>query len=164
MVIYVRSRSDLEHQIVLMHAEDWSIRALVRHFGIGRNTIRCIIRSHREQRDRGHDVLAERKIARRNSKLDAFKPVVQRLLKKHPDITGVRVYEELEEAGFSGGRTIVTDYLRTIRPRPKKEPVVRFETPAGYQGQMDWSPYAIDFTRAGRQKVLCFSYSNLHSR
>jgi len=158
MVVFVCNRSDLEHQIVLMYAEGWSIRALVRHFGIGRNTIRRIIRSHREQRDSGHDVLAQRKIARRNSKLDAFKPMIQTLVEKYPAITGVRVCEELAASGFEGQRTIVTDYLRTIRPQPKKEPVVRFETPAGYQGQMDWSPYTIDFTRAGRLKVLCFSY------
>jgi transposase len=164
MIVLVRNRQDLEHQIVLLHAQGWSIRTLSRHFAMGRNTIRRILRKHRKQRDQGHDVLDRQRPVDRKSKLDAFKPMIKALLEKYPDITGVRVCEELADSGFDGGRTIVTDYLRKIRPRPKKEPVVRFETPPGHQGQMDWSPYTLDFTRSGRQQVLCFSYILGHSR
>ncbi len=158
MVIFVRNRQDMDHQIILLHAEGWSIRALSRHFAMGRNTIRRILRKNRLQRDTGSDALDRQKTVVRKSKLDAFKPMIQDLLKDYPDITGVRMCEELVDSGFDGGRTIVMDYLRKIRPRPKKAPVVRFETQPGYQGQMDWSPYKINFTRSGRQQVLCFSY------
>jgi len=158
MVVFVRNREDLEHQIVLLHAEGWSIRSLSRRFDMGRNTIRRILRKNNEQREKGHDVLDPSRPVTRKSKLDEFKTMIKELLDKYPDITGVRVYEELTESGFDGGRTIVTDYLRLIRPQPKKEPVVRFETPPGHQGQMDWSPYTMKFTRTGRQEVLCFSY------
>jgi transposase len=154
----VRNRQDLDHQIIVLHAEGWSIRALTRHFAMGRNTIRRILRKNRQQREQGHDVLDQHRAVARKSKLDAFKPIIHDLLENYPDITGVRVCEELLAGGFDGGRTIVMDYLRKIRPRPKKAPVVRFETQPGYQGQMDWSPYTVNFTRSGRQKVLCFSY------
>jgi transposase len=158
MVVFVRNRQDLEHQIILMHAEGWSIRALSRRFNMGRNTIRRILRKNQEKRDKGHDVLDHRRPLARKSKLDVFKPVIKALLEQYPDMTGVRVHETLSENGFDGGQSIVRGYLRKIRPRPKKEPVVRFETPPGYQGQMDWSPYTLKFTRSGRQTVLCFSY------
>lgn len=158
MVLFVRNRQDLEHQIIIHYAQGWGIRALSRHFSMSRNTIRRIIRKNRSQRDQGHDVLDKKKPVLRKSKLDSFRPQIQQLLEKHPDITGVRVHEELVTEGFDGGTTIVTDYLRRIRPQPKKEPVVRFETEPGQQGQMDWSPYTLPFTRTGRQKVVCFSY------
>jgi transposase len=164
MIVLVRNRQDLEHQLVLLHVQGWSIRMLSRHFAMGRNTIRRILRKNRKQRDQGHDVLDGRRPVARKSKLDAFKPMIKALLAKYPDITGVRVCEELADSGFDGGRTTVTDYLRKIRPRPKKEPVVRFETSPGHQGQMDWSPYTLNFTRAGRQQVLCFSYVLGYSR
>ena len=164
MVRFVRNRQDLEHEIRILYAQGWSIHALTRHFAMGHNTIRRIIRGNIAQREKGHDVVQARKPVLRKSKLTAFKPMIKGLLEKYPNITGVRLYEELLANGFDGGRTIVTDYLRKIRPRPKKEPVVRFETQAGHQGQMDWSTYTVPFTRTGRQKVLCFSYILGYSR
>jgi transposase len=158
MVEYIHNREELENLVVTKYAEGWSIRALTRHFAMGRNTIRRILRKNRCQRDTGHDALDRPRTVVRKSKLDSFKPMIKELLEKYPDITGVRVCEELLASGFDGGRTIVMDYLRKIRPRPKKTPVVRFETQPGYQGQMDWSPYTLNFTKSGRQKVLCFSY------
>lgn len=157
-MLILRSREELEHQIITHHAEGVTIRALTRRFAMGRNTIRRILRKNRARRNEGHDVLKGKKPVLRKSKLDAFLPVIKDLLARHPDITGVRMHEELIAAGFDGGGTIVTDYLRKIRPKPKKDPVVRFETEPGKQGQMDWSPYTIAFTRTGRAQVLCFSY------
>lgn len=95
--------------------------------------------------------------ARRKSMLDDWADEMKKLTERYPDITGVRMYEELVAKGFVGGKTIVTDRLRQMRPRPKKRPVVRFETEPGKQGQMDWSEYTIPF-RSGKKKVLCFSY------
>ena len=61
MVLFVRNRQDLEHQIILMHAEGMGIRALSRHFAMGRNTIRRIIRKNHSRREKGHDVLTDQK-------------------------------------------------------------------------------------------------------
>ena len=149
MVLIVRNRQDLEHQIILMRAEGWGIRALAHHFDMSRNTIRRILRKNQAQRDNGHDVLDQRKPIVRKSKLDAFKPMIKALLERYPDMTGVRMHEELTDNGFDGGQSIVRAYLRKVRPRPKKEPVLCFETLPGHQGQMDWSPYKMNFTRSG---------------
>ena len=158
MVLFIRDRQDLEHQIIIHHAQGMGIRALSRHFAMGRNTIRRIIRKNFSRREKGHDAVDRKKPVPRKSKLDGFRSQIKQLLKDFPDMTGVRVYEELVANGFDGGSTIVTDYLRKIRPKPKKDPVVRFETDPGQQGQMDWSPYTLPFTRTGRQPVVCFSY------
>jgi transposase len=85
-------------------------------------------------------------------------PRIRQLLTDFPLISAVRVCEELRVDGYRGCISILRDRLRMLRPRPRREPVVRFETQPGEQGQMDWSPYTIDFTRTGRQIVHCFSY------
>ena len=157
-MLIIRSRQELDHQIITLHVQGWSIRALARHFAMGRNTIRRILRKNQCQREKGHDVLDQKRPVVRQSKLDGYRLMIKELIETYPDITGVRLYELLIEAGFTGGSTIVTDHLRKIRPRPKKDPVVRFETEPGQQGQMDWSPYTLNFTRTGKQKVVCFSY------
>ena len=164
MFEFLADRAELENRIVAMRAKGWAIRALSRHFGMGRNTIGRILRKNDARRDLGHDVLEEIRKLRRPSKLDEYRLTIGRLLEEFPNITGVRMHEELVAAGFDGGKTIVCDLLGTFRPRPKIEPVVRFETEPGRQGQMDWSPYTIDFVEEGRRKVLCFSYILGHSR
>ena len=156
---YIRNREEFENLVITMHQDGWGIRALGRHFGIGRNSVRKILRQNACRRDSGHDVLAavQNRVCRK-SKLDPYLDLMKQLLAQFCDITGVRMYEELKEAGFDGKKTIVTDRLRQLRPRAKAEPVVRFETGPGQQAQMDWSPYTIAFTKAGTSPVLCFSY------
>jgi len=152
---FIRDREELEQALILMHHGGRSIRELCRQFHLGRNTVRRILRAHARRRDYGHEVMTQR--LRRASKLDGFEPEIKKLLEKYPDITGLRIYEELKEAGYCGGISILRDRLRKLRP-PKREPVIRFETDPGRQGQMDWSPYTISFTRTGKSQVLCFSY------
>lgn len=147
------SREEFEHTLIIMHNEGWSIRSLSRYFRTTRNVVRRIVRGHEKRRNEGHDILGKR--LKRASKLDTFEPEMKRLLEKYPDITGVRLHEKLVEAGYKGGITILRERLAGLRPR--KEPVMRFETPAGLQGQMDWSPYKIPF-RTGKAEVQCFSY------
>lgn len=154
--LYISNREELELHIVTMHADGWSIHALSRHFGIGRNTVRRILRKNDRNRDAGLDVPGRR--LPRESLLDPFVSRMQTLLDEFPGITGLRMFEELRDAGYKGGITILRDRLSSMRKRPKRDPVVRFETDPGVQGQMDWSPYTIPFIRDGKTKVLCFSY------
>jgi len=83
MVHFVRDRQDLEHQIIILYAEGWGIRALARHFAMGRNTIRRIIRKNCDRRDKGHDVVKKGQPVLRKSKLDAFRPLI-----KEPCLSG----------------------------------------------------------------------------
>jgi transposase len=157
MVRVIKNREDLEQHLVVMHnRQGWSIRALAKHFAVSRNTVRQILRKHGARRDHGQDTVLCDKPVKRGSKLDAYEKPIKQLLEKYPKITGQRLYEELVAAGYDGGISILRDHLRRIRPQPKKEPVIRFETEPGLQGQMDWSPYTIKFT-TGTLKVQCFS-------
>lgn len=148
------SREEFEHTLITMYREGWSIRSLSRYFHTSRNAIRRILRAHERRRNEGHDILTKR--LKRASKLDAYEPEMKRILEKYPGITSVRLREELKESGYTGGITILRERLADLRPH--KEAVIRFETPAGLQGQADWSPYTIPFIRTGKGTVQCFSY------
>lgn len=54
-------------------------------------------------------------VPERVSKVEPFKDEIHRLLRDDPKLPGVRV-RELSEPGFDGGKTILDDYLREVRP------------------------------------------------
>lgn len=163
--LIVRNREELESLIIDRHRKGDTIRGLSRRYKMGRNTIRGILNKHVNQRDKGHDVLKDKKVQlNRYSKLDAFIPKIKELFEKFPTITGQRVFEELKDSGYDGSISLLRERLQKLRPRPSKKPVVRFETSPGRQGQMDWSEYTINFKVSGKTKVLCFSYVLGYSR
>jgi hypothetical protein len=84
-----------------------SIKELVRRTGLSRNTVRAALRSEQPP---GFSC------PERPSKLDPFKDEIHRLLNEDPRLSGVRVREEVEPLGFAGGKSIVDDYLREVRP------------------------------------------------
>jgi transposase len=93
-----------------------SIKELARRFGIDRNTVRRALR--------GDEPPVYRR-APAGSKLDPFKAEIHRLLGEDASLTGQRVRELIAPLGFDGGKTIVDDYLREVRPL--------FATPRTYQ-------------------------------
>ena len=159
MIPFIRNREELEHHLVALHGDGWSIRGLARHFSIGRNTVRKILRKYNNQRESGHDILCKtKKTVVRPSKLDLFAGQIKEILEDFPDLSGQRIFEKLQDNGYDGGISILREQLRILRPSPKKAPIVRFETEPGLQGQMDWSPYTIQFTHAEKIQVNSFSY------
>ena len=84
-----------------------AIKELARRYGIDRNTVRRALRSDRPP---GYERPP------RPSKLDPFKDEIHRLLTADPKLPGQRIRELIAPLGFEGGKTIVDDYLREIRP------------------------------------------------
>ncbi len=134
-----------------------SIKELARRTGMSRNTIRSALRSSTAPKySRASPV----------SKLDPFKVEIHRLLKADGKLTGQRVRELILPLGFDGGKTIVDDYLRQVRPL--------FDPPRTFQRtiyrpgeicQFDlWEPKAEiavghGQTRRGWVVVACLGYS-----
>lgn len=54
----------------------------------------------------------------RTSKLDSYKGQIDQLIAQYPNLSAVRILEEIAKGdnGYRGGITIVRDYLRTVRP------------------------------------------------
>jgi transposase len=136
-----------------------SIRRIARELGLARNTISGVLRQV-EARRAG----TASPPLRRPSQLDPYEPVIAELLDRYPDLTAVRLLEELRPRGFAGGYTIVRRRLRELRPRATPPPVIRFETSPGAQAQMDYSTYDLNFTTEGRRRVHAFSYVLGYSR
>jgi len=136
-----------------------SHRRIAKTLGVSRKTVNRVIDEH-EQARAGTLPKRERQP---KSALDPFREDITALLARYPDITAVRLHQELVRRGFKGAYSTVRDYFRPFRP-PDPKPVRRFETNPGVQAQMDYSPYDIDFTAEGRRRVYAFSYILAYSR
>jgi transposase len=141
------------------------LRRIAEELRISRYRVKRIIVDHQDRRAQGvrHPDLPVPPESR-GSILDGHIPFVQELLTRWPAITAMRVHEELRGRGFTGGYTIVKDLVRRLRPAPRRQPVLRFETGPGVQAQMDYAVYEIDFTEEGRRRVNLFSYVLSYSR
>ena len=130
-------------------AEGESNKAIARKLKIDVKTVRRVKKGSKKPQPR-------------SSKLNAFKPVILELVVKK-DLTATRVLREIRALGYQGGYSVLKDYVRTIRRRSRRRPHLRFETEKGVQGQVDLSPYTVDFSGLATD-VTCFSMVFGYSR
>ena len=88
---------------------------------------------------------------RRAHKLDPYKEIVRTRLATYPELSAQRLFEEVRAAGYDGGYGRVRDYVRELREAEPREAAVRFETPPGHQGQVDFGTFR---TSWGRRHAL----------
>ena len=79
----------------------------------------------------------------------------------------MRLLEEIRAAGYTGGYSQLKALVRQLRPAPPPEPVVRFETPAGHQAQVDFAefrfPWGKRYALARRARLLAVAVVSLLS-
>lgn len=122
-------RSGLINMIREKSLEGKSPYAIGKELGISKNTAKKYI----EQPVAQHGLKGKT----RPSKLDPFKSQIDELLKQGV-FNCVVIKERLQKGGYTGGITIIKDYVQQFRP-PKNSPaVIRYETLPGKQAQMDW--------------------------
>lgn len=150
---------------------DWEPRVLLRHYleqGLSKTAIaerigisrRCIYKwiAHGDL-DRELDGTSIR-YPPRASQLDPFHALIRQRLETYPELTAVRLFEEVRAAGYPGSLTQLKVFVRHVRPTPPPEAVVRFETPPGHQAQVDFAEVRLPW---GKRFAVMFilGYSRL---
>lgn len=134
-----------QERILKCFAVEGKIRKTAQKLHVSVNTVRKVLRGGQL----GRSTVAQS--TQRPSKLEPYRAVIQRLvLEEH--LTATLVLEELRKLGFDGGHSIVQNYVRQIRPDPRREPTTVIEHVAGKEGQVDWSPYRVELS--GEQMVV----------
>ncbi|MEW4365033.1 helix-turn-helix domain-containing protein [Aliikangiella maris] len=133
-------------KIQILHQQGYSQRAIARELGISRNTVKRYLRldvSEPKYQPRG----------KQHSKLDRFKPYLHsRIAQASPvHLSGEVLFREIQELGYTGSISLLRHYLFMYRGQPDSKPVIRFETPAGKQMQVDWGQM-----RGGKSPLYAF--------
>lgn len=97
----------------------------------------------------------------RASKLDPFKGTIVRLLEQHA-YSSSQLFQRLRQEGYTGGASILRDFVATVRPRPAAAFLTLQFAPA-QAAQVDWASAGSLAVGAGHRRlsffvmVLCFS-------
>lgn len=120
-------------KIKILYKQGYSQRAIARELNISRNTVKRYLDS---------DTYEPKYKVRKplESKLDPFKDYIkERIAKAHPvRLSGVVLFRELKELKYTGGITLVRDYIRNEVNCAEEKEIIRFETNPGKQMQVDW--------------------------
>lgn len=136
-----------------------SISAIARKVGLDRKTVKKYL-------DRGLEAPVYGPRPPRERVVAAYEDYLRERVQAFPDLSGRRLLREIQERGYTGGYSTVTDFLRTVRPKRGQGFERRFETDPGKQAQVDFAEFKVEFTDTPgvTRKVWLFSMVLGHSR
>ena len=151
-----------ETRMLLRHYLDQGVSKaeLSRRFGVSRRTIHEWVVTGQLDRDLSSGGSRYSPRPPVPHKLDPYRGIIDTRLEEFPGLSAQRLFDEIRAAGYPGGYSRVRDYVRAVRPRPEAEPVVRFETPAGHQGQVDFATFNLPWGRR-HAPVVVLAFSRL---
>lgn len=151
-----------ETRVLLRHYLEQGVgkSELAKRFGISRRTVYHWIETGQLERDLDSQEVRYRPRPPVATQLDPYKAIIHARLEAFPLLTAQRLFEELRTAGYPGGYTQLKRYVRRVRPHAPVEPVVRFETPPGFQGQVDFGTFQLPWGRRHALLVV-LGYSRL---
>ena len=139
-------RGGTVNEIHELHRQRVRIREISRRLGVARNTVRKYLRAPGVPWARSRP---------RPSKLDPVRGYLDARIAQ--GITNCAVLlRELRAQGYTGGRTILKDYVHPRRPPRTARATMRFETAPGEQAQVDWGHFAYR-TPDGQQR-WCWAF------
>jgi transposase len=146
--------------VLLQHLLDdgLSKTAIAQRLGVSRGVIYHWLRTGQLTRD--VDAPMPRRYAPRPTQLAPFAGIITARLATYPELSAVRLFDEVRAAGYPGGITQVRDYVARVRPHPEPEPLVRFETAPGHQAQVDFAEFRLPWGKR-YALVVVLGYSRL---
>jgi transposase len=111
----------------LLTEKKLGLRQIARELKLGLNTVRKWAR---------RESFKPAAIPQRPSKLDPFKGDIVRLLEQHA-YSAQQILQQLKERGFQGRYTIIKDFVRQVRPKPRPAFLTLHFAP-GECAQVDW--------------------------
>lgn len=140
----------------MYYSDKRSKESIARELGINRKTVINVVKRRA--------VILDQRGRPRKSQLDPFKEVLKAQLLKEPKITGSAILNQLRSLGYTGGITVLRDYLMKERGqliRPRKA-YLKLEFGPGEVAQVDWGEFGDVF--GDGVKIHCFAMVMAYSR
>jgi transposase len=133
-------------EIQVLHQQGLSQRSIAKQLGLSRHTVKRYL---------DHNIVVPTYATRAKvpSILNPYKTYLhQRIAQASPvHLSGVVLLREIQALGYSGSLSLLRLYLHQYRGQRTPEKVLRFETEAGKQMQVDWGQM-----RGGKHPIHAF--------
>lgn len=120
------------------------IARIARRYGVSRQSVYNVL-----------NALTEREGVRKPSKLAPFKRYVEDRLQEF-DLPATVLLREIKELGYSGGITILKEFVSNCKQDRVKQVIERFETLPGRQAQVDWGECGTITVHGERKRLYVF--------
>lgn len=133
--------------IVSLHRQGHTMRAIARKLGIHRNTVKKYLLNPQAPQ--------YRKSKRKESILTPYHQMIDDWLQQD-DYRATWIYHQIKNLGYSGGYDTVKVYVRRIKARQNRQAFLRFETIPGLHGQVDWADFKVGVAGAADLTLFLF--------
>ena len=124
--------------ILDLHKQGLTISAIAERTGLDRKTVRKYI-------ERGLEAPVYGPRQPRARVIELYETYVQERLSAYPQLSITRLLREIRTLGYPGGKTMLGDFVREVRPAAAPLFEVRFETAPGQQAQVDFAHFKVVF-------------------
>lgn len=122
-------KAELWHEIHSRFKLKESKKSIARSLGLSVQTVRKTLRENEPK--------PYKRLKRNDNILSPYESYIRQRLAA-VGYCARSIYEELVEKGYRGSYDTVKVFVRPLRKKWKAQATVRFETPPGKQGQVDW--------------------------
>jgi transposase len=102
---------------------------------------------------------------KRPSIVDPYMPFIDETLRRYPKICASRVFGMLKERGYSGtSSSVIREVVRSRRPVPPQEALLKLSMLPGEQAQVDWGFFGEAGSQYPNRKLYAFAMTLSYSR
>lgn len=151
------------HEIQVLRRAGHGLEEVVKLAGVSQSSVQRVAA---EPLVTTFDSIAERlrRGIGRPSKAEAFRALLVAELAKQPNVRGVELLRRARDAGYAGGKSALYELIAAIRPRERRQPLVRFEGLPGEFSQHDFGEVDVEFGNGTGRRVHFFASRLKYSR
>jgi transposase len=132
---------------MLVLRDGWKIESVARRFGVHHSVVRRALLDPTPPDAGGPGPSA----------LDPFKPYLVERVSAYPEITALRLYEEIKKRGYGRGLAQLRRYVAKVRAPRSKKAYLRVEVEPGEQAQVDWGSFGHMRVGSTQRPVCAFA-------
>ena len=115
----------------LRHAENWRVGTIATQLGVHRDVVNRVLGIKRMRR--------KMSALQSPKRIDAYVDFIKDTLERYPRLRSTRLFDMVKARGYEGSARSLCRFVKTVRPRRKREAFLRLDPLIGEEAQIDWA-------------------------